>query len=202
MSSGETKFQQDPTDPMRQVQHALHRVLKSLVFRGEPPTPLNELPILQLRCLHVAAEPEGQKMLEIARRLEIKLPAMSQIVDRLVRRGMVERRADPNDRRVVRLVLTEEARTILSGIHTEREERMMSTIGNLDADSVSRVLKGLTLLAEAAEKVETEERETLPRFTPDDDPLVELMSRRMRHRKPAGEVSPPGFEAVNRIGGD
>src|SRR5262245_26922130 len=101
-------------EPLGGLQHALHRVLKSLIFRGEPVPPLNEMPIAQLRCLHVIAYEEGQKMQEVAQKLELKLPAVSQIVERLVKRGMVERRPDPNDRRVVRLALTELARGILA----------------------------------------------------------------------------------------
>ena len=37
---------------------------------------------------------------DLARHLEVSMPTVSGIVDRLVERGMVERRADPRDRRV------------------------------------------------------------------------------------------------------
>src|SRR5438067_1818622 len=85
------------------VQGALFRVLKALVFRDDPGVVYGEMPLSQLRCLHVIGENEGQKMNELSQRLEVKLPALSQIVDRLVRRGLVQRHPDPLDRRVVRL---------------------------------------------------------------------------------------------------
>jgi len=177
-----------------ELQRALFRVLKSLVFRGDPNSPLIELPISQLRCLHVIAEQEGLKMLEVSHKLEVKLPALSQIVDRLVKRGLVERHADSQDRRVVRLCLTEQARAILAEAHTARQARMTATRQNLGERAIRAVIKGLELLAEAAERVEAAEREAAPPFSPDSDPLVELMSRRARTRRRnvAPEVSPSG----------
>lgn len=171
------------TSQLREMQCALFRVLKSLVFRNNPDSPLNELPISQLRCLHVVAENEGQKMLDLSHRLEIKLPAMSQIVDRLVKREMLVRQPDPNDRRVVRLELTEKARAILVEAHATRQARLEATARNLEPKAMRKVIEGLSLLATAAERVEAQEREATPPFSPDSDPLVELMSRRAHARR-------------------
>src|SRR5579871_6413695 len=104
----------DSRDPEHELQHALGRVLRSLVFRGDPNSPLVELPMSQLKCLYVIAEQEGQKMIDLAHRMEVKLPALSQIVDRLAKRGLVERHADPQDRRVVRMALTDLARALVA----------------------------------------------------------------------------------------
>ncbi|HXG23408.1 MAG TPA: MarR family transcriptional regulator [Chthonomonadales bacterium] len=171
------------TSQLHAMQCALFRVLKSLVFRNNPDSPLNALPISQLRCLHVVAENEGQKMLDLSHRLEIKLPALSQIVDRLVKREMLVRQTDPNDRRIVRLELTEKARTILAEAHAMRQARLEATARNLEPKAMRKVIEGLTLLAAAAERVEAQEREATPPFSPDSDPLVELMSRRARARR-------------------
>src|SRR5438552_6054751 len=108
------------SEPLCHVQQALGRVLRSLVFRGDPNSPFVEMPISQLKCLHIIAEHEGQKMVDLAHRMETKLPALSQIVERLVRRGMLARQADPQDRRVVRLVLTEKARALVNEAEDHR----------------------------------------------------------------------------------
>jgi DNA-binding MarR family transcriptional regulator len=47
---------------------------------------------------------------ELHRHVLLSQPALSRLVDRLVDRGYVERRADPEDRRSVRLSLTEAGR--------------------------------------------------------------------------------------------
>src|SRR5688500_3918033 len=100
----------DVSDNVSRLQAVLYRLTKALVFAGHPPTALAELPLSQLRCVRVIGEHEGQKMQELAHHLGVTLPALSQIVDRLVRRDMVERHADSEDRRIVRIFLTESAR--------------------------------------------------------------------------------------------
>lgn len=170
---------QSQDSPRGDLQNALHRVLKSLVFRGNPDSPLNELPVSQLRALYVIAYEEGLKMHDVSQKLEIKLPAMSQVVDRLVKRGMVERRPDPDDRRAVRLHLTESARVIMADSNAERQARLDATADHLDVRDIDKVIEGLKILANAAEFVEAEERQSAPRSS-DADPMVELMSRRQR----------------------
>jgi DNA-binding MarR family transcriptional regulator len=141
------------------MQAALLRVLRSLVFRDEPGVDFGEMPISQLRCLHILAEHEGQKMNDLAHRMEVKLPAASQIVDRLVKRGMVERHADPMDRRVVRLQLTPAAREMVDRLRERRELRMRATLDRLTANEVAEVVAGLDLLGRAAEQVLESERQ-------------------------------------------
>ena len=175
------------------LQHALFRVLKSLVFRGDPNSPMNEMPVSQLKCLYIVRESEGQKMIDIAHRMEIGLPAASQIVDRLVRRGLLERKPDPQDRRVVRVGLTETARSVTSEAEQHRQMRMDATLANLDHAEIVAVARSLDLLAQAAERVEALEKAsqvsaTLPGEEGEEpvrvgDPLVELISERARTRK-------------------
>src|SRR5438552_18177993 len=95
------------SEPLCHVQQALGRVLRSLVFRGDPNSPFVEMPIWQLKCLHIIAAHEGQKMVDLEHRMEAKLRALSQIVERLVRGGMLARHVDPPERRGVPLVVTE-----------------------------------------------------------------------------------------------
>src|SRR5947207_3124910 len=119
--------QPDPESPQRRMQHALFRVLKSLVFRGDPDSPLNELPVLQLRALYTISAHEGERMHQLCSLLETKLPATSQIVERLVRRGLVDRKPDPGDRRAVQLFLTESARVLLARSNDNWQDRMDRT---------------------------------------------------------------------------
>src|SRR5437667_8264096 len=116
------------------MQAALFRVMKALVFRGPRDSPLNELPLSQLQCLYLIGHEEGLKMMDVSLRLENKLPAVSQIVDRLVRRGLVARVPDPHDRRVVRLYPTEQARAMLDHANGYRQARMKATAGYLKVE--------------------------------------------------------------------
>lgn len=192
-----------PEGPRGDLQHALFRVLKSLVFRGDPNSPMNEMPLSQLKCLYIVRESEWQKMIDIAHKMEIGLPAVSQIVDRLVRRGLFERKPDPQDRRVVRVVLTETAHRLTSEADQYRQERMDATLGLLNEHDVDAVTRGLGLLAGAAERVEALEKAsqaTAAASGEDEgepvrvsgDPLVELIAGRARPRRkrPQPELLP------------
>ncbi len=50
--------------------------------------------------------------LEVARFVDVDGGAVTRLVDRLVAKGLVARRADPSDRRLVRLVLTDRGRAL------------------------------------------------------------------------------------------
>jgi DNA-binding MarR family transcriptional regulator len=186
----------DETTPLSQMQAALHRVLVSLVFRAQPDSPFNEMPISQLKCFHVIGEHEGMKMLEISHKMEVKLPALSQIVDRLVKRGMVERQPDPLDRRVVRLILSPQGRAIMADANARRQARMQATGNNLELEAMDKVTQGLLLLADAAEKVEAEERNAAASFAPESVRGAEIVARRsasQRENIPVA-VSPDGLK--------
>lgn len=193
-----------PEGPRGDLQFALTRVLKSLVFRGDPNSPLNEMPLSQLKCLHIVGESEGQKMIDIAHRMEIGLPAVSQIVDRLVRRGHFERQPDPLDRRVVRVVLTETARGLLADGRRYYQMRMDAALDLMNEQAVREVTRGLEMLADAGEQADAAEKavsaETTFEFELEEpvrvggDPLVEMMAERARSRRKRAqpEVLPVG----------
>jgi len=107
-------------------------------------------------------------MNDLSQRMEVKLPAASQIVDRLVKRGMVERHNDPNDRRVVRVELTPAARAMVNTLREKRDSRMRATLENLDRDEVEQVIAGLRLLGVAAETLVASERAGLTNAAADE----------------------------------
>ena len=153
-------------------------MLSALVFRGVPDARLAELPVMQLRCLHFVAEHEGLRMHDLADGLEVKLPSVSQIVDRLVKRGLIARHADEHDRRVVRLGLTELARDIHFHATAERQGRMQAVAAELSTADLACATEGLKLLAEAAERVTGAERNPVQEIGARVDPVVEIIARR------------------------
>lgn len=180
-----------PAPAAQALQDALAQVTRRLVFGYyDGRSPLADLPVAQLRCLHVIRCHEGQKMQDLADVLLVKMPTLSQIVERLVRRGMVERHPDPADRRVVRLRLTELARTAINESDAARQARLAAVSDALSPDEHARVVAGLRLLAHAAAGVLSDEGPgaRLPGSASPlrcagsqgggSDPLVELMARR------------------------
>jgi len=189
--------------PTQTLQDVLGQVVRRLVFgHYDGRSPLADLPVAQLRCLHVIRCHEGQKMQDLADALSVKLPTLSQIVERLVRRGMVERHPDPADRRVVRLQLTDAARTAVGAADAARQARLSAVSDALRPEEHARVIAGLRLLIEAAVRALPDESAvqassaSLPPLNgpgSGGDPLVELMAR--RSRATAGHRQPPRGDA-------
>ena len=59
-----------------------------------------------LMTLRYQSEPAGSSISEIASHLQIREPTVTATVDRAAKDGLVERRKDPDDRRVTRVGLT------------------------------------------------------------------------------------------------
>src|SRR6201999_4332054 len=73
---------------------------------------------------------EGLKQSELAEMLDLQPITLTRLVDRLCASGLIERRADPGDRRVKRLYLTAAARPL------------MDRLADLGGDMMETVLDG------------------------------------------------------------
>ncbi len=86
-------------------------------------------------------------MQELASQLGAKPPAISQIVERLVRRALVERRTDDQDRRINRVHLTPSARALIQCAHAAKEHRLSEAFGRLEPSLRDGLIRGLQALA-------------------------------------------------------
>lgn len=77
-------------------------------------TDFGSLSILQIHTLLFLKENSGVNMSEIASFLQIELPSATSLVSKLVDRGLVQRLPDKEDRRVVKIELTETGTRLLS----------------------------------------------------------------------------------------
>jgi long-chain acyl-CoA synthetase len=82
----------------------------------------------------------------IARRLAVRPPSVTGVVDGLVTRGLVERTSDPEDRRLVSLGLTDEGRRLLEQSDAAVDQRLDRIVGHLtDRDDRKRAIGDLSL---------------------------------------------------------
>lgn len=84
---------------------------------------------------------------QLAEAVGVSPPAATQIVDRLVEHGMVERRPDESDRRVVLVDYVPRMHEVARRIVTSRKERLAEAISPLTDEEAEAFLKGLKLLA-------------------------------------------------------
>ena len=80
---------------------------------------------------------------DLAEMLDVERITLCRMVDRLAEAGMVERRADPSDRRVWRIHLTERATPVvdeLSAIANEMEEDMLERLSAEQRELLTNLL--------------------------------------------------------------
>jgi DNA-binding MarR family transcriptional regulator len=108
-----------------------------------------ELTIPQLRALSIVADRPGCTMGELAAGLGTRVNAATGLADRLVQHGLLERKADPGDRRLVRLRLTQSGRRAREACRREGRRRVKEALQRLSADEQSRIAAALVLLHSA-----------------------------------------------------
>ena len=89
---------------------------------------------------------EGLKQSELAEILDLRPISLTRLLDRLAENGLIERRADPNDRRANRLYLTPAARPLLEQLSKLGRHMMQHVLAGLDDEADARLLRDLGLL--------------------------------------------------------
>jgi MarR family transcriptional regulator, transcriptional regulator for hemolysin len=89
---------------------------------------------------------EGLKQSEFAEILDLTPISLTRLLDRLADAGLIERRADPNDRRANRLYLMPAARPLIDQLAKLGNEIMDVVLDGLDGKANERLLRDLTLM--------------------------------------------------------
>jgi DNA-binding MarR family transcriptional regulator len=87
-----------------------------------------------------------QSMSDIGKCLSMPKPHVTVIVDKLIEEGYVERQSDPNDRRVVNILLTEKGLEDFENIKQEISENLKIKLSRLSDEEQE-------ILADASQKV-------------------------------------------------
>lgn len=98
----------------------------------------------ELAVLTVLAEGEPPSQLEAAQRLSIDRTTMVALLDELESKGLVERSADPRDRRRNIVVLTKKGRECLVGASRatdEAERAFLAPLGEADGERLRQMLR-------------------------------------------------------------
>lgn len=88
---------------------------KRLHWKKPPVEGLKHSEMVMLFSIHKQSDTQGCgiKMSELSKSLKIALPTATQLVNSLENEGYVERRQDKNDRRAVRITLTDKGNSII-----------------------------------------------------------------------------------------
>jgi MarR family transcriptional regulator for hemolysin len=91
---------------------------------------------------------EGLKQSELAEMLDLQPISLTRLLDRLCAGGLIERRADPNDRRAKRLFLTPAARPLLERLGELGEELMTTALAGVEHKIVEQMVAQLATVKE------------------------------------------------------
>ena len=91
---------------------------------------------------------------EIGERFDISAAAASQLVDKLVQAGYLERTEDPTDRRAKLLALSDKGKELINQGTEERHRWMDDLTSKLSTEEQAKVVEALNILTEAAQTME------------------------------------------------
>lgn len=131
---------------LNRLEAAFFVVRRHLAPSAEERRSLSGSQFFLLKLLESASA--GLSASELATRLGVSTSAMTGLVDRLAQPGFVERHRDENDRRVVRIRVTDQGRQVIKDAQARRRARVREVFSRLDEPE----LKDLVLALEGAAK--------------------------------------------------
>lgn len=108
-----------------------------------------KLSVPQFRVLAFLSGMPGASLSEVADFVGVAGATASAMVDRLVRRGLVAREGDPEERRRLRLELTTDGSELLERARAHTRARVGERLAVLTCSELSTVIGGLDLLERA-----------------------------------------------------
>jgi len=137
----------------RQLIALMRRLSVSVGVAAAGEWPNLEVTIPQLRALILLRHRGGGcRMSELAALLGTGLPATTSMVERLEGKGLVARRPDPGDRRVVCCELTVDGAAQIDRFWSVKRAELEAVADRLSGDELARVVDAVGLLAEALER--------------------------------------------------
>jgi DNA-binding MarR family transcriptional regulator len=120
---------------------------RSLADAGE------EVTLTQYRSLVVLASRGPQGVAALAEAVAVTPPTASRLVDRLVKKGLVRRRTDRQDRRQVHIALTETGRHLIDAVSARRRQEIAALLATIAPETQRSVVDALSQLAKVAGEV-------------------------------------------------
>ena len=91
---------------------------------------------------------------QLAAQLHITAPAITQLTDRLMRKGLIERQVAADDRRCVLVALSAKGRRLVDQFRRQRSSIFSGALAYLSDAEQAQVVEGLSKVIEALERYE------------------------------------------------
>ena len=133
---------------MIHIMPVFHRKLLRMDLDGVT----DNLTRLHLAIMGVLSE-TGMTMSELAKISMMTKPQMTHLIDQLVGLGIIERRPDANDRRVINLALTDKGRVLLEDMKRKVTENIRNRLASLTAEELTQMSVALDTLRRIGSKL-------------------------------------------------
>ncbi len=111
------------------------------------------LSLVQLNVVAVIEAEGPLPMSRLADELDVSVASATGIIDRMERRGLVERRHATDDRRVVAVHLTEQGADVFRVFTSRRREHLARLLAELSDDELAGLLTGIRALRAARQRL-------------------------------------------------
>lgn len=102
-----------------------------------------ELSLSQIKAMNALVEREAPTVRELSEAVGLSLPGVSRAIEGLVKRGLVKRADDPQDRRFKRVTFTSRGRRTFDGLLELRLAGIRRFIESLEPDERDGLVQGL-----------------------------------------------------------
>ena len=128
----------------------LIRSWRAVMAASRPRWGAVDLTFTQLRALSGIAKRDGMRVTELAEELGIGLAAASALADRMSRRGLIARKTDREDRRIVRLEVSTRGQHLLERLErgsTEHLGKLIARMTPAEREALTTALRAFVRLS-------------------------------------------------------
>ena len=112
-----------------------------------------EVTLTQYRTLIVLASRGPQSLAELAEAVDVTPPTATRMCDRLIKKGLILRRHQRGDRRLIRLTLAKNGRELVDAVTQRRRTEIARLMAAVPADQQAALVDSLQRLSAAAGEV-------------------------------------------------
>lgn len=146
--NGEKKGKMELIGEIIQLERQISRALR----KDELEAWMNlNLTIAQLKSLFFISNKKSTNLTMLAQALRVTPSNVTGIVDRLVEQGLVSRKENPENRRVLILEVTEKGEALVASLRERIADQLSKVLSRLSEEQLSTLAQGLKFLAESVE---------------------------------------------------
>jgi len=148
-------------DALDWLEQTLPHTMRRLMDSEDLEQPLLQLPLAQMRLAQAlynetdfpGIRAQGETMGRLSERLGTRQNALTQAADRLINHGLAERLSDANDRRIVRLRLSEKGREWVASRRARRRARLADLWHILTVEERTEFLGAIRVLEDFSSRL-------------------------------------------------